>query len=231
MRSEIRRGFVAGARARTVADADAPARSSASARSCAPARRAVLTLLGALAVLAAGALPAGAHGAQGTLGVEVTPGAAPLTARVRVLLEYANDRDVVPGAAVSATATGPAGQVVGPQALADQGRGVYEATLTVPAPGSWTVDISAADPAATARATVVVSAAATPTTAITSPLGSTPTTAPGDVRASSDEVTRDQAGSGDDGGVPTALLVTGAAVVAVGAIVGGVVWSRRRARG
>ena len=58
-----------------------------------------MALTAALVGLVGLASPAGAHGTTGTMGIEVVPGAAPLTADVRVLLEYANDREVVPGTA------------------------------------------------------------------------------------------------------------------------------------
>lgn len=189
-------------------------------------------VMAAVVVAAVALAPsAGAHGVQGTLGIEVAPGAAPLTAAVRVLLEYANDRDVAPGATVVAEAAGPGGQTVAARPLADQGKGVYAGTLTMPAAGSWTVTVTATDPVATAQAVVVVSAVPSPPTAGTG--GSTTTT--GDVRTSGDRVDRaaepsDGGGGGsDDGGSGGALLVV-IGVVLVAAGVGAVFVVRRRPR-
>ncbi|MFA5885885.1 MAG: FixH family protein [Acidimicrobiia bacterium] len=180
------------------------------------------------AVLFALTAPAAAHGAAGTLGIEVIPGATPLTATVRVLLEYANDREVVPGATVVATATGPDGRTVGATPLADQGRGVYEGTLTLPAAGTWTVTVTATEPAATAQATVAVGATGTsPTTLAGTPL--TRLADPGDVRTSSDRASRaERSAGGDDGGSSTAVIAVIAvvALVAAGAVV--LVVRRRR---
>lgn len=174
-----------------------------------------------VAVLAALGAPAGAHGAEGTMGIEVTPGTGLLTARVRVLLEYANDRDVAPGATVVAEARGPGGQTVGPQPLTDQGRGVYEATLTMPVAGTWTVTVRAANPSATAQADVVIAAAPTATTA-------RPPT--GDVRTSSDREARGtRAGrDGDEGGSGTAPIALAIVALAAGVGIGWVVVMRRR---
>src|SRR5687768_12747752 len=113
----------------------------------------VAVLVGALMMWCAMPVaPAGAHGATGTLGLEATPGSAPLTARVRALLEYSNDREVAPGATVTVEGRDAAGQAVGPLPLADQGRGLYEATLTFPAAGAWTLTVTAVNPTATGQA-------------------------------------------------------------------------------
>lgn len=169
------------------------------------------------------AVPAGAHGATGTLGLEATPGTAPLTARVRALLEYSNDREVAPGATVTVGGRDATGQTVGPQALADQGRGLYEATLTLPAAGAWTLTVTAVNPAATAQTSVTVSASA--------PAATTPTTAPGDVRTSSDEAAADRAdqdstNASDDG--VSVVVVVGIMLVVGIAIGTAAAFARRR---
>jgi len=117
-------------------------------------------LVAAVAFTVVTSVPAGAHGADGTMGIEVLPGSAPLTAKVRVLVEYANDGEVAPGATVVATATAADGATVGPVALTDEGQGNYGVTMTLTAPGQWSVAVTATNPAATAEATVSVSAAA-----------------------------------------------------------------------
>jgi len=196
-------------------------------------RLALVAVATVLAVVSPAA-PAGAHGAQGTLGIEVTPGAAPLTAKVRVLLEYANDREVAPGATVTASAAAPGGQTVGAQPLADEGKGAYETTLTMPAAGQWTVTVTASDPTATAQAPVVVSATASTPTSVASGSGGTLTGDLGDVRTSSDEANREST-SGNDGdddrGDSRAAWIVVIGVVLVGAAVGAVLVVRRRPRG
>jgi hypothetical protein len=174
-----------------------------------------------VAVLAALGAPAGAHGAEGTMGIEVTPGTGSLTARVRVLLEYANDRDLAPGATVVAAARGPGGQTVGPVPLADRGRGLYEGTLTMPVAGTWNVTVSAANPTATAQADVVI--AATPTTSTTAGPPS------GDVRTSSDREARGiRAARDDEGGSGTAAIALAIVALAAGVGIGWVVVMRWR---
>lgn len=158
---------------------------------------------------------AGAHGATGTLGLEATPGAAPLTARVRALLEYSNDREVAPGATVTVEGRDATGQTVSAQPLADQGRGLYEATLTVPTAGVWTFTVTAVNPAATGQTTVTVAASASP-----------PTTGAGDVQTSSDEATADRADSAD-GGVSVVVIVGIMLVVGI-AIGTAAAFARRR---
>lgn len=159
---------------------------------------------------------AGAHSATGTLGIEATPGPAPLTAHVRVLLEYSNDREVAPGASVVARAAGPDGHSVGDTPLTDVGNGVYDGTLTMPAAGSWKVTVTATNPSATADATVAVVAALTPT-ATTDTIGT-----------SSDAVSKDRgAGTEDDG--TSALWIGAVVVVVAAAVTAGVVLVRRRA--
>lgn len=162
--------------------------------------------------------PAAAHGPTGTMGIEVVPGATPLTADVRVLLEYANDREVVPGATVVGTATGPDGQTVAPTPLADKGSGVYEVTLPLPVPGTWAVSVTAADPVAAAEATVTVRAAPSTTAG---PLDQ-PVLQPKD-----DVVSSSNGSDGSDDGPSAALLAVIAVVLVAGA---GVAFTRVRRR-
>jgi hypothetical protein len=170
-----------------------------------------------LLVIALPVGPAGAHGANGTLGVEATPGSAPLTARVRALLEYANDREVAPGATVTAEARDPAGRVVGPQPMADQGRGLYETTLTLPAAGTWTIAVAAVDPAAVAQTTITVVEGSAVTTVPT-------TRAP--IAARPDSQARGTAPA-DDG--VSAVVIVGIILVVAIAVGGAAMWARRRA--
>lgn len=180
-------------------------------------RRLVVVAVLAVGLLAAVAGPAGAHGPVGTMGIEVVPGAAPLTAQVRILLEYANDREVAAGATVTATATGPEGATVGPVPLLDRGQGRYDAVLTVPTAGSWSVAVTAADPAATAEATVSVSATSSSTSGtIAGDLGRPDDTDDtGDERAAG---ARDADDGSTDGPSPVLLIAIAVVLVAVGAV-------------
>jgi hypothetical protein len=177
----------------------------------------------AFALLAVGGVtaPAAAHGETGTLGIEVTPGAAPLSAQVRLLLEYANDRDVAPGATVVAEAVGPDGVRVGPVPATDRGAGRYDAVLALPAAGTWTVSVTSTNPAASASAEVSLAATA----------ATTPSTRPADdVKASSQQASRTVGDDDSSDGSPSPLVLVVIAIVLVAAI--GVAFHlvRRRAR-
>ena len=178
----------------------------------------------AVAVIAIGAfatvVPATAHSETGVLGIEVTPGASPRTANVRVLLEFSGDRHVVPGASVVAAATGPNGAVVPETPMTDRGDGRYEVTLTMPVPGTWTVTATAVDPAGTATSTVVVTDESPPTTTSTP----RPTDAPESSSERADAPDEDS-GNGDNGSLGLVLIGVIAVVVVA---VGGVVIARRR---
>lgn len=187
-------------------------------------RRSCAVLVALLAGLAFAGLalagPAGAHSADGVMGIEVTPGTAPLTAKVRVLLEYASDRHVVPGATVTATAAGPDGATVGPVPLDDRGEGSYEKILALPTAGAWTVTVTAVDPAATAAAAVTVSAAVGPGT-------TAPTPADAGIETSSDRATQDRPKSADGGASPAFLAAIAVVVVAAAGVVVVLVRGRR----
>jgi hypothetical protein len=166
--------------------------------------------------------PAAAHGDTGTLGIEVTPGTAPLSAQVRLLLEYANDGDVAPGATVVAEAVGPDGARVGPVPATDRGAGRYDALLTMPTAGTWTVSVTSTNPAASASAEISVATTAATTTPSTRPAD--------DVEASSQRASRTEADDDSSDGSPSPLVLVVIAVALVAAIVLAFNLVRRRAR-
>jgi len=179
----------------------------------------VLTLL-LLTTVVAG--PAAAHGPTGTLGLEATPGTDPLTARVRALLEYSNDREVAPGATVTVDARDATGRTLGAQPMTDQGRGLYETTLTFPVAGTWTLAVTAANPAATGETTVTVSAA--PVTTVPAPAD--------DGEASNNSIAQSQqgnTGNDDDDGGSSAVVIGIVAALVLGAVAVSVYLMRRRA--
>jgi len=154
------------------------------------------------------------------MGLEVVPGPEPRSARVRVLLEYANDGHLATGAVVTATAAGPGGAALAPTPVPEGAEGRYATVLALPAPGAWTVTVTAAGPDASARADVtVLDAGAATTTPGTRPSG--PSTAPGPPGA---DRTATDSRDGGNGWV----LAAGAVVVGAGVVVGGVAASRRR---
>jgi hypothetical protein len=162
---------------------------------------AVVALLGV-----ATTVPAGAHGDTGQAIIEVEAGTDPARVRVRARLVYSNDFEPAPGAAVTADAVGADGSVGASAPLSYVADGVYAGELALPAPGAWTVRVTAADPAATAEAGYT---APPPTTA--PPTSAPPTT--GDAPSEGTRLTGEQARSAPDGDDDTPIGV----VLAVGA--------------
>lgn len=183
---------------------------------CRPSCAALGFALG-LALLAAVALapPAAAHGDAGVLEiVERTPNDTGDEVGYLLALTYESDGHEVDGATVTAT---PELAGVGPQpavTLTPTGAGGgYEGTLRFPAPGTWTVTFTSAEPEATVTDTVEVRSAPNPTAApVPSTTGVPATTPPTDGARLADD------GEADDDGPPVALFVgIGVAAVALGA--------------
>lgn len=148
-----------------------------------------LALVGCLflALVLVGTPPAGAHDDEGQMTVTTAEQVDPSRVVLEVGIVYTNDGHPAETATVTATLTGPDGQVVGPVDLArHDGTSLYRAEIDVPVPGSWTAAVTSTEPAATAEATLEV--AETTTTA-----GPDATTAPDGPPATVD-------GEGDDGG-------------------------------
>jgi hypothetical protein len=183
-------------------------------------RTLLVILVTASASVVALATSAGAHNDTATMGIEVTPGPEPLTAKVRVLLEYTSDGDVAPGALVVAEATGPDGAAVAATPLADVGGGNYEAVMAMPSEGSWLVTVTATNPAAAASADIGLEAATVTV------VPDAPTSPDPEVDISADAVRRTEAPSSDDG--PSPALVALIAVAVVAALGAAVVVVRRR---
>jgi hypothetical protein len=158
---------------------------------------------------------AGAHSAEGILGVEATPAPEARAVMVSATLKYANDNDPAPGATVSVVATDPTGGAIAPVTLRDVGLGGYQGTVDLPAAGTWTLTVTAADPAATATTTVTIEDQAE------DPPEPAPTTATPDPNPGGSD------GAADD----DSTIVIVAAVVIVGVLIAAaaIVLNRRRA--
>jgi hypothetical protein len=165
----------------------------------------------AVGVTLVAATPAFAHSDQGTMAAEVQPGAQPLTVTVRARVAFANDGHPAGEAAVNVTGTGPGGAPVGPTTLNRVDAGEYEATVTLPAPGDWSLQFNSTNPTATATATATLAATST----------QAPPTS--QVR----RATANDDGDDDGSGLSAPAFVIGGAVV-VAALVGGVLVVRRR---
>lgn len=179
--------------------------------------RLAVTVAVAVVVLMAGAItPVVAHEGAGTLTLESADPANALAVRYRVRLVYTADGHPVPDATVTAVAVGPTSAT--PVPFTEAADGVYEGTVTFPAPGDWSVRFTSVTPAATLEhaQTIVASTSTSSTTATTT----TPTTDPGRGKAN--------AGADDDGGGGNGngALVVVAALVAL-ALIGATTAVRR----
>lgn len=170
--------------------------------------------------LSAGALlfavaPASAHDDQGVLAGEYVadpPDSPQGTYRVR--LTYENDGHPAEGATVTMSATDGGGGVVGPTPMSAVDVGEYEAAVTFPNPGAWTVTVVATTPAATFEQALTIAPPEPSTTTTTS-------------TASPKQTIADTQGGDDDGGLGAGLWI-GIVVTLVGAAVAAVVIWRRR---
>jgi YtkA-like len=173
--------------------------------------------IAAVALIAAGVAlvavsPAFAHSDQGTMTAEVRPGADPTTVTARARVVFANDGHPASEATVTVTATGPGGAQAGPTTLNRVDEGEYEAALTLPAAGEWTLQFTAANPAASATVTATVQAPQTTTPPSTTDAGQ-----------------RRVSGNYDDSsGLNASVFAIAGGAVVVAAVTGGVLIARRR---
>lgn len=164
-------------------------------------------------VLAWSAGPAAAHEGAGALALEQSTPVTDNQKRYVVRLTSVNDGHGAVNATVTATlvaADGAAQTPVPMPAVDEDGR--YAATVTFPAPGTWTVRFTAVKPPAVLEEQAIITAPTTTTT--TAPPTPTPTASPdGDGGAG---------GSGGNGPLVVGLLAAGAAVAGAGS------WAAKR---
>jgi hypothetical protein len=180
-------------------------------------------LLGPPLVLAALLLlaqPAAAHGDEAVLAVEAQEPSA-LGVHLEVSARYTNDDELVEAATITATATGPGGETVGPTPLTavPDTEGLYAADLAFPVGGAWTVQVDATEPVGALTVPVDVVQATTTTAEQTT------TTAAQD-GAQPDDAESD---SSDSSSNVAPVVIGGVVLVAVAA--GAVVLVRRRRTG
>ena len=145
-----------------------------------------------------------------------------LQAFVRATVIFENDTEVAVDATVFVDATGPDGATVPATPLVEAGDGRYEATLTFPVAGAWTLRATATDPAATAEVAFAATETAAPATTTTAP----------DVEVA--EPRRATAPDDDDDGSSLAVPIIAIAAIAaigIGAAAGAWVLQHRRRDG
>jgi hypothetical protein len=169
----------------------------------------------ALTVVLAAAGAATAHGDEGKMQLEATA-SGPLQAFVRATVIYENDSEVALGATVTVEASGPDGQSLPPTPLVEAGDGRYEATLTFPVAGAWTLRATAADPAATGEVAFTATETAVPVTTTTVP------------EVDVGEPRRATAPADDDEGSSLVVPIIVVVAIGLGAAIGAWVFQRRR---
>ena len=189
--------------------------------------RTVACLMLGVSVSLLGAASAAAHEGEGVLTVEVQE-PIPSGARLVVGLVWANDGHPAVDATVTATPVAPDGAPGTPVVLTevDGGAGRYQGEVPLPAPGTWTVRVTAVSPAATVELSQVVAAPSGTEPSTTASTQTAPTTAD---RPATAEVDGEETAAGDDGGSGAAAAIAIAVlVVVVVAAVAGFSRSRRR---
>lgn len=156
-----------------------------------------------------------AHGDEGKMQLEATASGS-LQAFVRATVIFENDSEVALGATVTVEASGPDGQTVPATPLVEAGDGRYEATLTFPVAGAWTLRATATDPAATGEVAFTATETAAPVTTTTVP------------EVDVAEPRRATAPADDDEGSSLVVPIVVVVVIGLGAAIGAWVLQRRR---
>jgi hypothetical protein len=182
-------------------------------------------------VVALAATPAAAHEGDAVFGVETAEPQPDGSVRYVVRVTFEDDGDAALDATVTATAVDGAGatQTPVPMTPVDQD-GRYEATVTFPAAGAWTIRFTAINPNGTFEQAQEV--AATTTTAAPSTTAEETTTAEAETAsteaAAASSSDSDDGGGGGGGGAVAVVVIL---VVLVAAGVGGFLALRRRGGG
>lgn len=125
-------------------------------------QRTLARLIGAvalpLALIAVAATPAAAHDDAGTLTLTRAEQVGPTSVLVEVGIVFDGDGHLAEEAGVTAMLTSN-GASVGPTPLAIEAEGtsLYSATIEVPGPGNWSVQVTSTNPAGSTSGSVTVS--------------------------------------------------------------------------
>jgi hypothetical protein len=151
---------------------------------------------------------AGAHTDTANLAPEGEPEVTPLGAHVEVSARYTNDDELVEAATMAVAGTGPGGATVAatPMTAVPDTVGLYQADLTFPAPGAWTLTVTATEPEGTTQLQVEVPGEPSTTTT------AAPTTTTTETAA---EEARDE----ESGSSALPWVLVGLVVLAVAAVV------------
>lgn len=187
-----------------------------------------LLLLATLALVLAGTTStAAAHSDEGELELTTFEQTGPRTVEVEVGIVYA-DEHLAEDATVTATLRGPDGATVGPVDLVRTGdtTSLYGATVELPAPGDWSVDVTSTEPTGQVAGAVTLSEQATtpsqPTASTSTPTTVAPSSLPSEPVADPD--------AEDDSGVSATTVVLACLVLAAIVIGGAFAVARSRGR-
>lgn len=122
------------------------------------------------------AWPASAHSDEGEMTVTVVEQGSGDSIILEVGIVYSDDGHLAEEASVSATLTGPGGEIVGPVDLARIAGARYGAEVAVSGPGEWSVMITSENPTAEAEASVTLAEPVTTTTTSSTTTTTAPTT-------------------------------------------------------
>jgi hypothetical protein len=191
---------------------------------------AVAVVLAALVLVA----PAvSAHGDDARI-EEVQVAQSGTSATITVKMTYTNDAEAVTDATLTVAGDTASGAKLDPVPMqATSPAGEYTATVDLPAPGTWNLRVTSADPTATLELTREVAAApeVTASAATASTASTTTTTGPGATGVPELKSTPDQAGQDDDSGTSPIWWVLGGVVVVVALGLGAVFVFRGRDQG
>lgn len=190
-------------------------------------------LMAAPPALGLSASPAGAHDGDAVFAVEATEPQADGSVHYVVRVTWADDGHAAADATVNAIPIDGAGaaQTPVPMTAVDQD-GRYEATVTFPSAGAWTIRFAAINPEGTFEQAQEVAEPATTTTA-----ADTTTTAAGNETTTSaatedtETASATQSSDDDDGSSSAGPLIGVLIALGVLAVVGYLVWRSRQGRG
>lgn len=188
--------------------------------------RVLAALLALPSVLALSVSPAAAHDDEGQMTVTTASSSDENTVQLEIGLVYISDGHLAEEATVTATLTGPEGDVIGPIDLSRTSGSLYGADIEVSGPGSWDATVTATNPSATADATVEVSRTPDSLPPATSEPDATTTPDPATSEQVTGEVSAAPGDEDDDNGAAIVIAVI-AVLVLIAAATGFVIYRRR----
>ncbi len=201
-----------------------------------PTIRLLLLLATTLVFIGISAGPAAAHDDEGTVTITRAEQVGASSVLVEVGIVFAGDGHLAEDAEVTATLSS-AGTTVGPVELdkGEDGTSLYSATIDVPSPGVWAIEVTSTDPSGTTTASVTVADGAPSTTTPASttapdPTATVPTSDPAASAEDSASTSQLATSQEEDSGASPALVIGACLLLAAVVIGGAFVVARQRSR-